>query len=105
MNPVFVRALLQADRLSLLYVTESRTRPARFDADGHKPACFLGCVGSQGQRFLKSHSVRNHMIGGENDHDGRVIASCHPTCAERNGSSSVAFGRLRYNVLLWKIPE
>jgi hypothetical protein len=34
-----------------------------------------------------------------------MIASCHPAGAERDGSSSVAFGRLGYNILLWKIPE
>jgi hypothetical protein len=45
------------------------------------------------------------MIGWENDHDGCVIASCHPAGAERDGSSSIAFGRLGYNVLLWEIPQ
>ena len=62
-------------------------------------------VGSQGECFLKSRSVCNHMIGGKHDHDGCVIASCHPAGAERDGSSGVAFGRLRHNILLWKIPE
>jgi hypothetical protein len=45
------------------------------------------------------------MIGGQNDHDGCVIASCHPAGAERDGSSRIAFGWLRYDILLWKIPE
>src|SRR5437879_4687166 len=105
MDRIDVGTLAQTDRLALFDVAESGTCPAWFDADGYKPACLLGCVGSQGQRFLKSLSIYNHVIGGKNDHDGCVIANCHPAGAERDGSSGVAFGRLRYNVFLWKIPE
>src|SRR5258708_7934118 len=105
MDRIDVGALAQTDRLALLDVAESGTCPAWFDADGYKPTCLLGYVGGQGQRFLKSRSVYNHMIGGKNDHDGGVIASCYPAGAERDGSSGVAFGRLRYDILFWKIPE
>src|SRR2546425_1493432 len=105
MDRIVVGALAQVHGLSVFDITESGTCPAWFDADGYKPARLLGCLGGQGQRFLKSRSVYNHMIGGKNDHDGRVIASCYPAGAERDGSSGVAFGRLRYDILLWKISE
>jgi hypothetical protein len=45
------------------------------------------------------------VIGGKNEHDGCVIASCYPAGTERDRSSGVAFGWLAYNVLLWQIPE
>src|SRR5437870_9841045 len=105
MDRIDVGALAQTNRFALLDVAESGTCPAWFDADGYKPASLLCCVGSQGQRFLKSLSIYNHMIGGKNDHNGCVIASCHPAGAECDCGSSVAFGRLRYNILLWKIPD
>src|SRR6266487_4320920 len=105
MDRIDVGALAQTNRFALLDVAESGTCPAWFDADGYKPARLLGCLSSQGQRFLKSCPVPNHMIGGENDHDGCVIAGCHPAGAERDCSSSVAFGRLGHDVLLWKVPE
>jgi hypothetical protein len=54
---------------------------------------------------LKSYAVCNHVIGRKNEHDGCVIASCHPAGAERDGSGRIALGRLGYNVLLWEIPE
>jgi len=79
--------------------------PSLVNADGYEAAGLLGCVGSQGQCFLKGCPACDHMIGRKNGHDGCVIASCHPTRAERHGGSGVAFGRLRYDVFLWKIPE
>ena len=45
------------------------------------------------------------MIGWKHDHRGSVIASRHPTGAERNGRSGVALGWFRYNILLWKSRE
>ena len=44
MNRIVVCAFAQVDRLPLLDVTESGTRPCRFDADRYKLACFLGRV-------------------------------------------------------------
>ena len=105
MNRIFVGARAQMDRLALLDVTESRTCPRWFDADGYKCACLFGSVGSESHRFLKSRSVCNYVIGGENEHDGCVVAGCDPAGAERNGSSSVTFSRLGYNIFLWKTPE
>src|SRR6266849_3073869 len=92
MDRIVVLALSQTDWLALFDVTISGTCPGRFDPDSHQLTCFLGCVGSQSQRFLKSHLVRNDMIGGENEHRGGVIASNDPTTPERDGSSGVAIG-------------
>src|SRR5437899_1829417 len=103
MDRIDVGALAQTDWLALLDVAESGARPRGFDADGHKPASLLGCVGSQGQRFLKSRSVCNHMIGRENDHDCCVIANCHPAGPKRDRGSGIAFGRLGDDIFLWKI--
>src|SRR5438552_1905031 len=105
MDRIVVGSLAQTDWLSVFDVAESGACPAWFDADRYKPACLLGCLGSEGQRFLKSGPVCNHMIGWENDHDGCVIANRHPAGAERDCSSSVAFGRLGYDVLRREIAE
>ena len=64
MNCIVIGAIAQTDRLTLLDVTEPRTRPGWFDADRDKLACLLGCVGSESQRSLKSCSVCNSVIGG-----------------------------------------
>ena len=53
MNRFVVRALSQIDWLSVFDVTESRTGPGRFNADGDKLACLLGRVSSERQCFLK----------------------------------------------------
>jgi len=47
------RVLTQTDWLALLDVAVSWTRPGWFGTDSYKLTCFLSCVGSQSQRFLK----------------------------------------------------
>src|SRR4029077_2599484 len=105
MNCVVVGALAQTHRLSVLDVTESGTRPRRFDADSDKLACFVGRVCSKGQCFLKGRPICNDVIGWGNNHDGCLSADCPPAGPERDCCCGVALGWLGYDVLLWKIPK
>src|SRR6266700_7647105 len=98
MNSIFVVSFSQMNAFVLLDVTESGTRPGWFDADCYKLACLLGCVGSKGQRFLKSRPVGNDMIGGQDDHDGSVIADCHPASAEGDCRRGVTLSRFCYDI-------
>jgi len=54
MNGIVVGVLTQTDWLALLDVAVSWTRPGWFGTDSYKLTCFLSCVGSQSQRFLKA---------------------------------------------------
>ena len=97
--------LSQTDGRALLDVTISGTCPGWFDPDGYQFACLFGRVGSQSQALLKRHLVRDHVIGGKNEHRCCVIASHDPTRAERDRGSGVAFRRFSYDVFFWKTPE
>src|SRR4029453_17569759 len=105
MNGIVIGVLAQTDRLALLDVPVPRAPPSRLDPDGNKLACFLGCVGSQSQRFLKSFLVGNDVIGWKNEHFGFFIAGHAPPRAERDRSGGVAFGRLSDDVLFWKTTK
>src|SRR5438094_8035393 len=105
MDRFVVGAIAQTDRLAVLDVTESGTRPCRFDAESPKLACLVGRVCSKGECFLKGRPICNDVIGWENNHDGCMIAHCHPAGPERDCRCGVAFGGLGYDILLRKIPE
>src|SRR5206468_3823982 len=105
MNGIVVWARPQTDRLALLDVAVSRTGPGWFDPDSYQLARFFGCVGSQRQRFLKSRPVGDHMIRGQNEHGGCVIASHDPSSAERHCSSGVTFSGFSDDILFWKTPQ
>ena len=45
------------------------------------------------------------MIGGQNEHDGCVIASYDPSSPERDRRGSVTFGRFSDDILFWKTLE
>src|SRR4051794_24218757 len=105
MNRLRLRPLSQTDWFTLLDVTKSRTRPSRFNANGDKLACLLGRISSERQCLLKRLAVCNYMIGRKDSHDRSVIAHGHPPCPQCDRRGRVAFGRLRYNVLFWKISE
>ena len=98
MNSIVVGVFSHRDWFALLDVTVSGTGPRRLDSYGYKLACFLSCVGSQSQRFLKSFLIGNDMIGWENDHCGCMIASHNPTRAERDRGRSIPFGRFSDDV-------
>src|SRR5207248_7072073 len=95
MNRIAVRPLTQTNRFAVLNVTEPGTRPCWFDTDGDKLACLLGHIGSQSECFLKRCSVCDDMIGRQNGHNRRVIASCYPAGAERDGEIGRASCRER----------
>ncbi len=105
MNCILVGSIRQVYRCALFDVTEGGTGPCRFDADGYELANLLRRVRSQGQGFLKSRSICNDMIGRKHDHRGRMIASRHPTGAERNRRSGIALGWFCYNIFLWESRE
>src|SRR6266496_3732474 len=90
MNCIVVDAIAQTDRLTLLDVTESGTRPRWFDTDSYEFACLLGSIGSQSERFLKSCSGCNQVISGQDEHDGCVIPS-----SLRNALSCAVFVRIK----------
>src|SRR5437870_13530340 len=94
MDRVVVGALLQTDWLAVLDVTVAGTCPGRFGPDSYQLTRFLRCFGRQGERFLKSRSVRNDMISREDDHRGGMIAGYDPPRAERDRGVGVALGRL-----------
>src|SRR6266550_8146484 len=93
------------DRLTVLNVTVTGTSPGRFDPDGYELSGLLRGLRRQRQDFLKGYAVRNDMIGWKDKHRGGMIASGHPTCAECNRRSGIAFGGFCHDILLGKIGE
>jgi len=93
------------NRPTMLDVTKARTSPRWLDADGYKLARLYRCIRGQCQGFLKGHAIRNDMIGRKHDHRGPVIAGRHPTSAQRDCRSGIAFGRLRDNIFLRKTGQ
>ena len=74
MNCFVVGMFAQTHRLAVLDVTESGTRPCRFDADSHKLARLVSRICSEGECFLKRRSICNDVIGWEDNHGGCMIA-------------------------------
>src|SRR6266581_2426900 len=88
------------DRLAVLDLTVTGTSPGRFDPDGYELSGLLRGLRRQSQDFLKGYVVRNHMIGRKDKHGCGMIASGHPTCAECNRRSGIAFGGFCHDILL-----
>src|SRR5206468_12125629 len=105
MDRFVVGAIAQTDRLAVLDVTESGTRPCRFDADRDKLARFFGGVRTQRQCFLKRRPICNDVIRWEDNHYGCMIAYCDPAGPERDCRRAAACGQPRQNSLLWHSAE
>src|SRR4051794_4149061 len=73
MNCVVVGTFAQTYRLAVLYITESGTRPCRFDADGDKLACLVSRISGKRKCFLKRCAICNDVIGGQDNHRGCMI--------------------------------
>ena len=105
MDRIVVWALWQISGFTLFDITESGTRPTWFNADCDKLVCLLGHVRSQSQCFLKDRPICNDVIGWKDNHDGCMIAHCHPAGPERNRRCGVALGWLGYDVFLREISQ
>ena len=105
MNGTLVASIPKMDRLTLLDITKTRTRPGRFDTDGDKLARLLRCFRGQGQGLLKCCAICNDMIGWEHGHCSGVIVGRDPTSAKRDRRGRVAFRWFGENILPGKIRE
>src|SRR6266851_4094462 len=105
MNGDFVLAIAQGNWLALLDVSETWASPSRLDPNRHERASFFRCGPRGFHCFLKCFSVRDHVVGRQYEHCGRVIARCGPASAQRHRCCRVTLMRLSHDILFWEIPE
>src|SRR4029077_8989271 len=84
-----VLAIAHANWLALLDVSETWASPSRLDPDRHERASFFRCGRRGFHCFLKSFSVRDHVVGRQHEHCGSVIARCGPASAQRHSSCCI----------------